>query len=165
VAAPATFLLANKSWALLPDDDDEELVAKAKANRKARLQQDKALDREFLKGEGVSTAQENTDLGPVQKAIAQLAKTGSELESGNLSAAASSADGSWVKDFKSAAVNLSFTDDSKSAAEAIWANLEGLQKSAKANEIHDSKLSFVKLVDSLQSWVASAGLESKLRGL
>mmetsp|Transcript_11495 Transcript_11495/g.32607 ORF Transcript_11495/g.32607 Transcript_11495/m.32607 type:complete len:221 (-) Transcript_11495:128-790(-) len=162
---PATLLLPKNAWALIPDDDDEELIAKAKANRQARLKQDREQGRDFLKGEGVSTSADTANLVPVQKAIAMLAKAGNELEKGDLPAVASSAGGSWVSDFKVAAGKLSYSDESKAAFSSVLNNLDDLTSSAKANKSQEAKTSFVGLVDSLNVWVDAAGVESKLRGL
>ena len=38
--------------ALIPDDDDEELIEKAKANRKKRLASEKEIETEFKKSGG-----------------------------------------------------------------------------------------------------------------
>eukprot|EP00951_Prasinocladus_malaysianus_P029123 scaffold267428_cov33-Prasinocladus_malaysianus.AAC.1 len=63
LAVPAALMFPGASRALIPDDDDEELVQKAKANRKARLEQDKKDSKEFVKSEGLQVAQDATDLG------------------------------------------------------------------------------------------------------
>lgn len=162
---PASLTLSKSAWALIPDDDDEELVAKAKANRKARLAQDKVQDRTFLKGEDITTSADGANLVPVQKAIAELAKTGSELEAGNLGGVVSSIGGSWVKDFKSAASKLSNSDESKASIDAVFSSIDSIKSSAKSNNAAAAKTSYVTLVDSLQSWAAAEGVADKLRGL
>ena len=43
---------AEKSWALLPDDDDVDLLSKAKAKRQQRLQEELATERKFVRDEG-----------------------------------------------------------------------------------------------------------------
>merc|ERR1711966_563453 len=160
---PASLTLSKSAWALIPDDDDEEL--EAKANRKARLAQDKVQDRTFLKGEDITTSADGANLVPVQKAIAELAKTGSELEAGNLGGVVSSIGGSWVKDFKSAASKLSNSDESKASIDAVFSSIDSIKSSAKSNNAAAAKTSYVTLVDSLQSWAVAEGVADKLRGL
>ena len=43
---------ARAARALIPDDDDEELIEKAKANRKKRLASEKEIETEFKKSGG-----------------------------------------------------------------------------------------------------------------
>ncbi len=43
--------------ALIPDDDDEELIEKAKANRKSRLQTEKAAEKEYAKSGGFADSE------------------------------------------------------------------------------------------------------------
>ena len=49
------FLLA--AMALIPDDDDEELIEKAKANRKTRLQTEKVAEKEYAKSGGFADSE------------------------------------------------------------------------------------------------------------
>ena len=49
------FLLA--AMALIPDDDDEELIEKAKANRKTRLQTEKVAEKEYAKTGGFADSE------------------------------------------------------------------------------------------------------------
>eukprot|EP00873_Tetraselmis_striata_P007277 jgi/Tetstr1/427541/TSEL_017667.t1 len=165
LALPAALVFPGKGLALIPDDDDEELVLKAKANRKERLKVDRAQGKEFLKGEGISTGQEATDLVPVQKAIAELAKSGSQLEKGDLGAVAATTGGAWMSEFKSAAINLSTSDAAKASVTTVLSSIEGLQKSAKANKLPEAKRNFVTMVDALQAWTTDVGVSDKLRGL
>jgi hypothetical protein len=59
-----------------PDEEDEELLERAKANRKQRLAAQKETTRDFLREEGLKDKQLDSELLPVQKAVFQLAKSG-----------------------------------------------------------------------------------------
>lgn len=72
----AALLFAPKALALIPDEEDEEMLEKAKANRQRRLSQQKETTREFLQVEGLKNKQLDQELIPVQKAVAQLSKSG-----------------------------------------------------------------------------------------
>ena len=61
------------------DEEDEELVEKAKANRKARLAQQQTTTRQFLKSEGLNDVKLDTELVPIQRAILKLAKSGAQV--------------------------------------------------------------------------------------
>ena len=41
------------AFALLPDDDDADLVSKAKSRRKKRLQEELAAEKKFVREEGL----------------------------------------------------------------------------------------------------------------
>lgn len=55
VLQPDPSLLA--AMALIPDDDDEELIEKAKANRKSRLQTEKVAEKEYAKSGGFADSE------------------------------------------------------------------------------------------------------------
>lgn len=74
--AAAPMFLVPRAWALIPDEEDEELLERAKANRQKRLASQKETTREFLKEEGMTNRTLNSELIPVQKAVVQLAKSG-----------------------------------------------------------------------------------------
>lgn len=78
-----TSWLPLAALALLPDDDDEDLVSKAKENRKSRLKSEITTQKQFARTEGFK----DTSLAPLQKAVTQLARVGSQLSSGDVSAA------------------------------------------------------------------------------
>jgi hypothetical protein len=51
LAVPA-LLSAGSAWALIPDDDDEDLVKKARANRRSKLAEEKSAEQAFTRSEG-----------------------------------------------------------------------------------------------------------------
>lgn len=67
---------SRPALALIPDEEDEELLAKAKANRAERLAKNKETTRAFIADEGFSNKQLEGELIPVQKAVAKLAQSG-----------------------------------------------------------------------------------------
>ena len=84
--------------ALIPanDDEDEELVSKAKANRQKRIVEEKDTEQDFAKSAGYN----GVTLLTIERGIKKLAKSGSDLEAGNLSTAAKLA--RWAADLKMA---------------------------------------------------------------
>lgn len=73
-----------------PDEEDEELLERAKANRLKRLAQQKETTRDFLREEGLKDKQLDSDLIPVQKAVFQLAKSGEQVQCCSMPVAACS---------------------------------------------------------------------------
>lgn len=51
------------------DDEDEELLKKARANRAKTLADQQATTRKFMQSEGLTNQKLNQDLVPVQKAV------------------------------------------------------------------------------------------------
>ena len=70
------------AWALIPDDDDEDLVKSAKSRRSAKLKEELGTEKKFTRSEGFMDA----SLAPVQKAVLELAIVGSQLAAGDLPA-------------------------------------------------------------------------------
>jgi hypothetical protein len=85
VAASALLAIvpAQPARALIPDEEDEELLERAKANRQRRLAEQKETTRNFLRDDGLKDKTLDTELIPVQKAVVQLAKSGETLEIAN----------------------------------------------------------------------------------
>lgn len=143
------------------DEENEELVEKAKANRRARLAQQRGVTRDFMTSENLKDVRLEQELMPVQKAVYKLAKSGSQLESGDLKGAARTLSESWVADFATVASTLSGTDVAGKLSSAI----QGVQAAAAAGDADVSKRQFVSLVSDLQSWASTTGLASGLKGL
>ncbi|KAK9823778.1 hypothetical protein WJX72_005437 [[Myrmecia] bisecta] len=152
---------ASKALALIPDDDDEELIEKAKANRKTRLADERAAEKQYVKEAGFA----NGEIVTVQRAVKKLAKSGSELESGNLSAVATTVGDSWVGAFEKVALDLSTSKASKKSANDVLKGISALEASARAGSLADSKRNFVSTVSALQTWANAAGIAGSIKGL
>lgn len=154
-----------KAWALIPDEEDEEMLERAKANRQKRLAAQKETTREFLRVEGIKDKQLDSELIPVQKAVYQLAKSGSQLESGDLKGVSSTLSSSWVDDFQRATVTLDASDAEKAQATAIFDGISGLKASANSGDLKGSKQKYVALVAAVEDWARGTGLAANLKGL
>lgn len=165
LAAAPVLLPASRALALIPDDDDEELVEKARANRAKRLAAERETQQAFSRSaKGLDRVLEQ-ELIPVQRAINNLAQSGAQLEAGDVKAAAGTLSGGWVREFEAAANKLSYTDGSKDSAAAVFASLSSLQDAAAKGSAADAKRGFVATVSALKGWVAAANVGADLKGI
>jgi hypothetical protein len=125
--------------------DDEELVEKAKLNRRNKLAAQKLTTREFLQAAGLNDKALNAELVPVQKGIYQLQKAGSQLESGDARAASSTLSEGWVTEFQVASKKIG-------ASEAVLLELGELKAAAGKGDLKASKKEYVQLVASIKAW-------------
>jgi len=151
VAAP---LFASPAFALIPDDDDEDLLVKAKENRSKKLKSELGTEKTYAKSAGFK----DTTLAPLQKAVTSLARVGSQLATGDVSGAASTLSGNWVGDAaKEGATLLDFS--------GVSAAIAAVQQAAGGGDLAQTKTKFVAAVSELQSWASAAGVSAQLRGL
>eukprot|EP00882_Tetradesmus_deserticola_P003034 GHRQ01003221.1.p1 GENE.GHRQ01003221.1~~GHRQ01003221.1.p1 ORF type:complete len:217 (+),score=83.40 GHRQ01003221.1:835-1485(+) len=160
VAAPVP-----KAWALIPDEEDEELLERAKAKRKQRLAAQKETTRDFLRDGGIKDKQLDSELLPVQKAVIQLAQSGSQLEAGDLKGVSANLSSGWVGEFERATSVLDASDAEKAKAVAIFDSISSLRDIASKGDLRGSKQQYVALVAALNEWAISTGLAKDLRGL
>lgn len=139
---------------MIPDDDDEELVVKAKENRQKRLKSEITTQKQFARTEGFKDA----NLAPLQKGVTQLARVGSQLASGDVSAASGTLGGSWVDEVNAAAGSVK---DFSSVSSALTA----VKSAASQGSLGDAKQKFVTAVSAFKSWAQEAGVAGQLRGL
>ena len=165
IAAAPVLLTATRAFALIPDDDDEELVEKARANRKSRLASERATEKTFARTEGFVDGEEKKDLVPVQRAVNSLGLIGKQLAAGEVSAAADTLSGSWTSDLRAAADALSVTAGAKASAAQVVSKLGDLQSAAASGSLSGAKKEYVALVGSLESWASAAGISSAIKGL
>lgn len=161
-ASIPAFYTALPAVALIPDDDDEELVERARANRKAKLANERATEKAFARSEGFGNRNE---LVPVQRAVNALAKTGAALETGDTSSAAAALADGWQSEFKKASEVLSDGSSSRRSIESLFTSLGSLESSAKQGSLSEAKKSFVASVTAFKGWASDVGVASSLKGL
>ncbi|KAK9841480.1 hypothetical protein WJX74_006583 [Apatococcus lobatus] len=148
--------------AILPtqDDEDEELINKAKSNRKSRVAQELTTEKTFAKENYNDTA-----LTTVSRAVKKIAKSGDQLEKGDLKAVAANISDSWVAEFQKVANDLSRTDAAKSSYPAIFKEISSLGSAASSGNSQSAKKEFVDTVSAIQAWADQAGIASQIIGL
>lgn len=147
-------LLASPALALIPDDDDEELLELAKKNRAERMKEQKAVEKDYAKSSGFR----DFDQDRLQKAVTSLARVGSQLSAGDVGAASSTLSGTWLEEATSAAKEFG---DFSGVASAIAAT----RSAAGSGDLAAAKTKFVSAVSAFQSWASSAGIAGQLRGI
>jgi hypothetical protein len=165
LAALPVALPASRALALIPDDDDEELVERARANRKNRLASERQAEKAFTRSEGFVSKTEQKDLVPVQRAVNSLALAGQQLAAGEVNAASATLSDGWTGDFKAAAQQLSFDGTAQASVSKLLSDLSALQDATKGGSLGDAKAKYVALVGSLQGWVSDAGIAGAIKGL
>jgi hypothetical protein len=151
------------AFALIPDDDDEELVEKARANRKSRLANEKATEKAFSRSEGFVNREEKRDLIPIQRAVNSLGLVGQQLAAGDVGNASNTLSGPWTTEFRAAAESLSTSN--KATISQLASQLTSLQQAAKSGLLSDAKREYVAVVGTLENWASQAGVAASLKGL
>jgi len=165
---PATVALVPfPSWALLPDDDDSELIEKARASRSRRLETELETERRFVKQQGFRDRRGESALKPVQKAVFQLSRSGAALESGNLTDVASILnDGSWIDDFRTVGQKLSAGNGAAERSLGdVLKGIQSLESAAQKGVLLESKKTFVVVVSAITAWASDAGVSGDIQGL
>lgn len=142
--------------ALIPgnDDEDEELLARAKAGRAERIQAERALEKNYVTKNDLKS---DADAVKVQTAIFKLSKVGGLIESGYLALAAETLQsGSWERDLPVTGSNVS---DSKSFIE----DLALLKRACLANDIDQAKLAYVTTARSLKIYAKSSSRDENFK--
>mmetsp|Transcript_22180 Transcript_22180/g.61330 ORF Transcript_22180/g.61330 Transcript_22180/m.61330 type:complete len:199 (+) Transcript_22180:50-646(+) len=162
LSGSSLFVLSNApkaAQALIPDEEDEELLKRAKENRAKTLAEQQQKTRSFMQSEGLANGKLNSDLVPVQKAVNKLAESGKLLEAGDAKQASRILTEPWVKNLKSATRKFSGPSDE------VMTKLYALQDATKKDDLMESRTTFVSLVEALEVWASSAGVQSYLKGL
>ena len=164
LSLPLMSTVSLPSYALIPDDDDEEMVERAKANRRKRLAGEKKAEQAFSRSEGFVDKSTKKEIVSVQIAVNALAKAGEALASSDVGSAANALSGQWSAEFEDAAKALSINDDTKAAAEATIAEIGALKQAASSGSLDSAKKEYDDAVTALTSWTSKAAISS-LKGI
>ncbi|GAB5367127.1 hypothetical protein AAMO2058_001202700 [Amorphochlora amoebiformis] len=159
---------ARNAMALIMDDDDAELVAKAKANRKARIAEEKKIENEFLRAEGFTNKAERIELVPITRAVARLADLGKSIAENNVVSASSylandGGNGGWIEPLIKKVGDLSDNNNSKASAMSLVSSIESLTKAASAKDVSKLKVGYINTVSALEKWAVDADVAAFLR--
>ncbi|XP_031504996.1 thylakoid lumenal 16.5 kDa protein, chloroplastic [Nymphaea colorata] len=145
------------SAAILEADDDEELLEKAKRDRKKRLEK-----------QGVINSSKNETVY-LQELVYKLSKVGQAIENNDLSAAGAvlgpNTESDWVKNVSAAFNKLSSSSEEKGLVDTFYASLASLISSVAKQDVNSSKIAFVSSATALEKWTSSTGLAAQLKGL
>jgi len=162
-AVALTTLAASPAFALLPDDEDEELVAKAIANRKNKIEQEKLRGKQFVREAGFK--EQTADVLAeklVQSAVTNLYDIGQTITAGDATKAAAAASGAWVAETTVAMTNESVTASDR---DQVTTFTSGMASLARAGSAKDAKVAFVSAANALGAWCKQTGFDSKVVGL
>jgi len=167
IAAP--ILAARNAMAILPDDDDAELLEKAKARRSERIKEEKKLESDFLRAEGITNKKARVELVPVTRAVARLADLGKAISEKNLIEVSTSLSpdkggtGGWIQPLMDKVTEISTSDASKSSASSLQDAFNGMTKAASNKDVMALKKGYVTTVTALERWAIDADVAEYLR--
>ena len=150
--------------ALIPDDDDEDMIEKAKANRKKRLAGERQAEKEFSRSEGFVDKNAKQKLVVVQLAVNALAKVGESLAQGSVDEAKSAIGDVDVNALGGAVKGLSLNGESQTAGESVVSELSSLVSALGSGSLSAAKKEYVDTVIALTDWTVKANV-SGLKGI
>lgn len=150
--------------ALIPDDDDEDMIEKAKANRKKRLAGERQAEKEFSRSEGFVDKNAKQKLVVVQLAVNALAKVGESLAQGSVDEAKSAIGDVDVNALGGAVKGLSLNGESQTAGESVVSELSSLVSALGSGSLSSAKKEYVDTVIALTDWTVKANV-SGLKGI
>merc|ERR1719183_2341273 len=106
LAVPAAWI--SPAGALI-DYEDDELLAKVRADRKAKVQSELLLERNLVTDEGFKDKKFGAQTAVVQKTVYRLSKAGSLLAAKDTAALGDVLGGDWPAQLKVATATLSLT--------------------------------------------------------
>ena len=147
--------------ALIPDDDDLELISKARANRTERLAREKGAEAAFTNAEGFKAS----PLAGAQAAVFTLQRAGSQLDAGDASGAADTLNSGsdFVQAFTASAAKVSASSVAKASAAEAASRLSALRQASASGS--DAKAAFAGAARAVAAWANDAGVAGSLQGL
>eukprot|EP00468_Gymnochlora_sp_CCMP2014_P010145 CAMPEP_0167752890 /NCGR_PEP_ID=MMETSP0110_2-20121227/7397_1 /TAXON_ID=629695 /ORGANISM="Gymnochlora sp., Strain CCMP2014" /LENGTH=185 /DNA_ID=CAMNT_0007638571 /DNA_START=175 /DNA_END=732 /DNA_ORIENTATION=- len=161
-------IAAKQALALIQDDDDAEMVARAKARRQERLKEEKKVEDEFLRSEGITNKRERLELVPITRAVSRLADLGQSISENNMVAVSSTLaqdgnSGKWIDDLLAKADSLSLTDDQKASAGALRDSFASMSTAVNSKDVSGLKRGYVTTVTALEKWSVDTNVAKFLR--
>jgi len=157
---------APRALALLPDDDDEELIRKARAKRQTALKEELAKEKAFAIKKGYSKATKE-EIDAVQLAVAKLVKTATLIDQGDYGTATGvigDASTPWAVDLAQFAEKTSEGSAAEPATK-MMASLRDLQASVKSKDGDAALESYVSTSSAFLDWCSAIGLSKSVKGL
>ena len=127
VVAPTTAVPGRADALLQPnDEDDEALLAKAKANRQQRIQSETAKGKKYVNDTGLKLDADGTAM---QTAVYKLSKAGAR-QGGALDEAADGLNGDWIRTAVASAKSLGASD----GVDAFESGVEALKRACERDD-------------------------------
>ena len=157
VVAPMTAVPGRADALLQPnDEDDEALLAKAKANRQQRIQSETAKGKKYVNDTGLKLDADGTAM---QTAVYKLSKAGARVRAGALDEAADGLNGDWIRTAVASAKSLGASD----GVDAFESGVEALKRACESGDDARARRAYVDAAKALKAVAESAGVANKLR--
>ncbi len=153
-------MVASKAWALIPgnDDEDEELLARAKDRRSEKIQAERALEKTYVTKNNLKLDQ---DTSKVQIAIFKLSKSDGLIEQGYLALANEElTKGTWESDLAAFGKDEAWL---KTDPAAFLAAVADLKKECAAGDKERAKKAYVKAAKALESFAKDSKTAESLK--
>ena len=157
VFAPMTVVPGSADALLQPnDEDDEALLAKAKANRQQRIQSETAKGKKYVNDTGLKLDADGTAM---QTAVYKLSKAGARVRAGALDEAADGLNGDWIRTAVASAKSLGASD----GVDAFESGVEALKAACESGDGARARRAYGDAAKALKAVAESAGVANKLR--
>ena len=152
--APALFS-ALPAMAILQgnDEEDEAFLAKAKANRNAKLQDERSKQAKYA---GEKLGRSTGDVAALQLAVYKISKAGSLIDQDSIyGAGAELESGNWEKELA----------ESEFGTDALTSTVGALKKACASGDANGAKKAYVSTASALKEAANAAGVAAQLKKL
>ena len=152
--APALFS-ALPAMAILQgnDEEDEAFLAKAKANRNAKLQDERSKQAKYA---GEKLGRSTGDVAALQLAVYKISKAGSLIDQDSIyGAGAELESGNWEKELAK----------SEFGTDALTSTVGALKKACASGDANGAKKAYVSTASALTEAANAAGVAAQLKKL
>lgn len=167
IASLAPAFLALRANALIDFEEDDELLAKVRADRAKRAQAERISEEIYVKEAGFSNKKFDKALVPVQKTVKRLSKSGALIEAGDAEGLKSfiGSQGDFVSEIQTVSATLSVTEAARTEAGVLVSSLNTFVSDVNSSSMDTTKASYLKAVVALEAWAKTAAVAPALTGL